>query len=212
VHGGTLQSFSIGIDLELVNNSQINAMEISKIHAPSPTLQLFDTAGIKVAGTTNLVNGNQIEETDIGVLLPGGPGGHLLIGNEIEDSTTGISLFQSGGFIFANRISGCDTAISIVDTAGSTVESCILTKNGSGIIAAGPGTMFHLIRRNTATDNRDFGIKMDLRAGLNTITENVAERNGTDDLFDFGIPPSGQGCVNTWLRNTFKTANKSCIH
>jgi parallel beta-helix repeat protein len=209
VHGGTVQSFAIGIGLQEVNNSHIEDMKITDMHFTNGGS--FSTAGILVAGTGNLLDSNDFENDDAGILLISQKG-NILTKNRIEKSSIGILASQSGGgVILANTISSGQVGIELGDSANNVIQDCVLTKNGIGILVLGPGADQNLIRGNTATDNTNVGIAMGQRGIGNTLTENTAARNGTD-LFDFGDTFTGQGCVNTWLGNTFKTANKSCIH
>jgi parallel beta-helix repeat protein len=208
VHGGTVQSFAIGVSLWEVNNSHIDTMKITDTHSSSGIV--FSTAAILVAGSGNILDINDLETNDIGILLPSGA--NILTANRIEKSNIGILAAQSGGnFIFANIISSAQTGIVLADARENTVQDCVLNKNGVGIWVVGPGASLNFIRGNTVNDNIQIGIEMGQRGVNNTIAENTAARNGTD-LFDFGDTFTGLGCFSTWLGNTFKTANKSCIH
>ena len=219
VHRGTIRGFAIGIDLAFVNNSHFERLEVSSTHVVPPTLPL--SAAIRMGGSSNnnLVDRNELADNDVGILVLGP--GNVLIKNKIQSSTLGIVVESPGSnFIFENTISssidsgGRGTAITLGSSRSNTVQNCILENNDIGISVSGPGAQANIIRGNTATGNNVYGIQMDLRGTSNTITENVALRNGVDDLFDFGqlVNGMGVGCVNTWLDNTFNTANKSCIH
>jgi parallel beta-helix repeat protein len=63
------------------------------------------------------------------------------------------------------------------------------------------GNRFH---NNTATGNREAGIKVVSAATQNAITGNTAQNNSPVDMQDENLP----NCVNKWSGNTFGTDNE----
>lgn len=71
-----------------------------------------------------------------------------------------------------------------------------------GFVINGYGNSF---KENTALDNITYGIYCS--GNQNAIVGNIARGNSSNDLFE-----ANSDCVNQWMNNAFRSANKSCIH
>jgi parallel beta-helix repeat protein len=209
VHDGTLKGFDVDMDL-VTTLSEISGMTILGNHtAASSSIRLS-------AGSQNVLTQNKIQDADLVI----GPSsfGNILIENDFQNA--GISISVSGGnFLIGNKLKEGQARIEIIASQGNIVQDCTVSK-GQGISANGPFTSSNLIRGNTVVDNTTIGISMGEHAIGNTISENTALRNTTDDLFQFelGTGAAYLGCTNTWLGDTFNNAgtfpvnDPLCIH
>jgi len=116
-----------------------------------------------------------------------------------------VGFFLSGdvrvhGNIAANNTDGFSTTAS-----GEFSDNLATGNTQNGIETSGPSPAQFV--HNTVAFNGNYGIETYFTARNKQIISNTVLDNGAYDLYE------GNGeCRNTWVDNTFGTANQSCIH
>ena len=92
---------------------------------------------------------------------------------------------------------------ALYDTDDSSLVESSANANKDGIVIIGSRNQIVL---NTTNNNARDGIQA-FGGAQNRISTNTALGNSRYDLYQHG-----QDCSNTWVNNTFNTANLPCIH
>jgi parallel beta-helix repeat protein len=171
--------------------------------------------GILINGQTNVhVSGPgtvMCEETKtVGILVDKGGNNHINGVDVIDCGYWGILVQRSdANKINGNVIEGSAYGISLALGEGNSVRGNTATKCGAGIGLDG-NLNNNDFKGNVTNDNRGWGIYVDISYGPvtnNRFIGNTALNNGRMDLED-----TNKNCAaNTWLGNTFMTADPDCI-
>ena len=178
-------------------------------------------SGVAIVGDSdgNLLEDNVISDNNLGFTgLDGvrveGPGANnnVVRGNTVAGNTLdGIAVFADSGTGNFNT--------------GNLIENNTVVSNGFGLLAARPGDGIRLfiransntVRNNVVSDNAGSGILLQFNTNLatgassNTITGNTASGNARASAARFDLEDQNPLCdSNTWLANTFGTANQPC--
>jgi hypothetical protein len=155
--GNVISGNAFGVDLGGSTNTLIAGNRIgtdaagSAVIANGSGIQLSGTeTGLVIGGTTaaarNVISGN-----DYGIVLAGGSGGTMVLGNFIGSDATGALALGNGSGIVVNDPATSDTVIGGVGAG----EANVIAFNQTGIWNLGTRTT---IRGNSIHDNADLGI------------------------------------------------------
>lgn len=167
--------------------------------------------GISVlARTLTVVDGpGTVARFFTGVYLDKVRGGTVINGLTVQDNHFGFFVSASrdvsigGSTVLTNQ----EGVVFFNSSDNHFIENVVNVNVDEGIQIAGSRNE---IIRNTVHNNGTYGIVVQNAYGShdNYITVNTATGNPTFDLAEFGE----RTCRNTWVNNTFNTANLPCIH
>jgi parallel beta-helix repeat protein len=166
---------------------------------------VFDDAGpltgVRIKGP------GRVAGYDAGVQLGVGDGGvraSRVSGVTVTRNTDGILLDGASANTITNNTANknVDDGIDLFQATANIVRRNTANNNHHDGIALGGGSA-NAITNNNSGD----GIALASGATDNALSRNTANNNPFDDLLD-----ANPGCdSNSWTRNTFKTANQTCI-
>ncbi|WP_410508820.1 NosD domain-containing protein [Methanosarcina hadiensis] len=118
-------------------------------------------SGIHFFGAGNcLIKHNNLSNNNCGINLYMFSSGNILIGNNVSESLTGISLSGSlDNDVRENSVSYCNCGISLFDSLNNTLESNIISENGEGISLTGESNG-NLLTGNILKFNNQAGISI----------------------------------------------------
>jgi parallel beta-helix repeat protein len=142
-----------------------------------------------------------------GIVVDGTTSRWTFLGNVVQEpgnTSAGLDLGGSGHYVAGNSVN--DT-LEIVDCTGCVVFGNFATNDSGGIYVSGGSN--NQILANTTENNTGFsGILLTGGTTGNLVSLNRSLNNTPYDMED-----DSPGCgTDKWERNTFKTANKTCIH
>jgi parallel beta-helix repeat protein len=186
---------SAGVYLNL-NGHQITGIQRSLTRGIQVTLPPKESVIIDGPGT--------IARFGMGVDLDLANGRAFIVGVTAEHNRFGFLVLNGSDVTLGNNTAVNNSVIgfALYDTDDSSLVESAANRNGTGISIVGSRNEIIL---NTTDNNDMFGIVV-FRAH-NRISSNTALGNSRYDLYQLG-----QNCDNTWVNNTFKTANLPCIH
>lgn len=196
---------SAGVFLNL-NGHQIGGIGRSVTHGIKATLPSKDSIIIDGPGT--------IADFGTGIELDLAKGSAYIVSVTAQRNYFGFMVLNGNDVTLGNNTAVNNSVIgfAMYDTDDSRIVESFANSNGvenasnaSGIGISVLGSRNEIIL-NTTDNNASFGILV-FGGANNRISANTALGNFKYDLYQ-----SGDNCNNTWVNNTFKTANLPCIH
>lgn len=167
----------------------------------------FTSTGVYVGAQQNVVVENgTITGFSNGVWFQGTSSSQVTGISATGAFNTGVTLISANG----NTISGCNLSHNLANgvwsgNSASTITNNTASGNGFSGISLTNGSTQNMVQGNTTNLNGSFGILIS-QSTQNTLQGNTALGNGTDFL-----DGNGNCSSNTWLGNTFRIINPSCI-
>jgi len=150
IAGNTIGGYMQGISLESATHNTVSGNTISSSFSSGITL----SAG----STSNTISTNNVTKT-------------FGYGIDVSDS--------SGNMISKNNASGCESnGIVLTNASSNALSGNAATFNGvHGILLSNSSS--NTLSGNTAVLNADHGIFLEMTSGLNTLSKNIVNSNGT---------------------------------
>jgi parallel beta-helix repeat protein len=187
---------SAGVSLNL-NGHQITGIQRSLTHGIQVTLSPNESVIIDGPGT--------IARFGTGLELDLAHGRAFIVSVTARQNRFGFMVLNGSEITLGNNTAVNNSVIgfALYDTDDSSLVESSANANGDGIVILGSRNEIIL---NTANNNEKNGI-VAFNGAHNRISTNTALGNSRYDLYQLG-----QDCNNTWVNNTFNSANLPCIH
>jgi parallel beta-helix repeat protein len=187
---------SAGVSLNL-NGHQITGPAHSSTHGIQVTLPPNEWVIIDGPGT--------IANFGTGLELDLAHGRAFIVSVTAQQNRFGFMVLNGSNITLGNNtaVNNIVIGFALYDTDDSSLVESSANANGDGIVILGSRNEIIL---NTANNNAKNGI-VAFSGGHNRISTNTALGNSRYDLYQLG-----QDCNNTWVNNTFNSANLPCIH
>ncbi len=187
---------SAGVSLNL-NGHQITGPGLSSTHGIQVTLPPNESVIIDGPGT--------IANFGTGLELDLAHGRAFIVSVTARQNRFGFMVLNGNNITLGNNtaVNNIVIGFALYDTDDSSLVESSANANGDGIIILGARNEIIL---NTANHNAKHGI-VAFSGAHNRISTNTALGNSRYDLYQLG-----QDCTNTWVNNTFNSANLPCIH
>lgn len=192
--GIVIRSADVSLNL---NGHQITGLAHSSTHGIQVTLPPRELVIIDGPGT--------IAHFGTGVELDLANGKAFIASVTAQQNRFGFMVLNGSNVTLGNNaaVNNIVIGIALYDVYDSSLVESSANANGDGILIIGSRNEIIL---NTANNNEKNGIVV-FGGADNRISTNTALGNSRYDLYQLG-----QDCNNTWVNNTFNTANLPCIH